>query len=114
MSWLPTNNTKEPRFLVSKRNLSMNNPKFHLYTDSDVQLVMSTLGEYGITPTELKSRLEAAPMTVNNIQLFLNQCTTEQLSRFFYTSGLAKLAEIAVKVNENQQQATKPSESTAV
>lgn len=43
-------------------------------------------------------------MTVNNIQLFLNQCTTEQLSRFFYTSGLAKLAEIAVKVNESQQQ----------
>ena len=79
-------------------------PRYRLYADSDVQEVMTTLREHGITPTELKTRLESPPMTVNNIQLFLNQCTTEQLSRFFYTSGLAKLAEIAVKVNESQQQ----------
>ena len=81
---------------------------------SDIQEVLTVLKEHNIKPTELRQRLESPPMTVMNIQLFLNQCTKEQLAMLFYTSGLVKLAEIAKQSHENQQQQTQPSESTTV
>jgi len=75
---------------------------------TEMQEVMAVLEEHNIKPTELRQRLAIPAMTVDNIQLFLNQCTTEQLSRFFYTSGLAKLAEIATKASEAKQKASEP------
>ena len=59
---------------------------------SDIQEVLTVLKEHNIKPAELRQRLESLPMTVMNIQLFLNQCTKEQLARLFYTSGLINLA----------------------
>ncbi len=76
--------------------------------------VLNVLIEHGIKPSELRKRLESPPMTVMNIQMFLNQCTTDQLAKLFYTSGLVKLAEIAKQSHENQQQAAQPSEPTPV
>lgn len=81
---------------------------------ADMQEVMSVLQEHNIKPSELRQRLESPAMTVMNIQLFLNQCTKDQLAKLFYTSGLVKLAEIATQSHANQQQATQPSESTTV
>ena len=74
---------------------------------SDIQEVLTVLKEHNIKPTELRQRLESPPMTVMNIQMFLNQCTKEQLAMLFYTSGLVKLAEIAKQSHENQQQEPK-------
>ena len=68
---------------------------------SDIQEVLTVLKEHNIKPAELRQRLESPPMTVMNIQLFLNQCTKEQLAMLFYTSGLVKLAEIAKQSHEN-------------
>lgn len=77
--------------------------------------VMQLLKQHNLDIDSLKDLLARPIMTVQNVQLFLNQCTKEELARFFYVSGLAKLAEIAAKTNANQQQqAANVSESAKV
>lgn len=80
----------------------------------EVQDIMKLLRAHGLDIIGLTAKLSSTPLTPINVQLFLNQCTQDQLARFFYTSGLIKLAEIAEQAHANQQQATQPREQHAM
>ena len=67
---------------------------------------MKVLKEFDLTPTELWAHLSAPKtpaFTPENVQTYLNMCSKEELARFFYTSGLVKLAAIAKHVQANVQ-----------
>ena len=67
---------------------------------------MKVLKEFDLTPTELWAHLSAPKtpaFTPENVQTYLNMCSKEELARFFYTSGLVKLAAIANQVHTNAQ-----------
>jgi len=73
---------------------------------SEAYQVMQLLKEHQLDLIGLKDRLSSVSMTAENVQLFLNQCHKEDLARFFYISGLAKLSEIAKQVNDHKQPET--------
>ena len=50
--------------------------------------------KYQLTPEALEALILAPALTMPNVQLFLNDCTKEELANLFYTTGLVKLAEI--------------------
>lgn len=76
--------------------------------------IMQLLKEYELDLAGLKTTLSMPALTPINVQLFMNQCTKDQLARFFYTSGLVKLAEIAKQTHDSQQQATQQREPATV
>ena len=80
----------------------------------EVQDIMKLLRAHDLDIVGLTAKLSSTPLTPINVQLFLNQCTKDQLAQFFYTSGLIKLAEIAQQAHANQQQATQPREQHAI
>lgn len=69
----------------------------------DVREVMQIVKSYGMTPDRLRAALAAPAFTVENVQRFLNQSPKEDLAKYFYTSGLVKLAEIAQQVQTHAQ-----------
>lgn len=77
----------------------------------EVQDIMKLLRAHGLDLSGLTAKLSVIPLTAHTVQEFLNQCNKEQLARFFYTSGLVKLTEIAEKAHaKQQQQAIQPRE----
>lgn len=83
----------------------------------EVQDIMKLLRAHGLDLSSLTAKLSVTPLTDHTVQEFLNQCSKEQLARFFYISGLSKLAEIAKQTHDHQQQqqqATQPRESATV
>lgn len=70
----------------------------------EAYMVMKVLQERNIAPENLEAILNA-PKTITSadVQSFLNRSTKEELARYFYTSGLVKLAAIAQQVQSNAQ-----------
>jgi len=68
--------------------------------------VMQYLREHGLDLVGLKAAMSVPALTQNNIQIYLNQCSKQDLASYFYTSGLVELAEIAqqAQANASQQQ----------
>lgn len=50
---------------------------------------------------------------IRSVQTYLNNCTKEELAAHFYTSGMAKLAEMARRIQANQQAQQDLSQSPA-
>ena len=69
----------------------------------DVQAVMQIVKSYNMSPDQLRVVLAAPAFTIENVQRFLNQSPKEDLAKYFYTSGLVKLAEIAQQVQTHAQ-----------
>lgn len=65
----------------------------HAYEINEPKVLKQILGEY----TSKQARLDLTAkqeMNLENVQQFLNGCTTSQLAGLFYTSGLIKIAEM--------------------
>lgn len=70
--------------------------------------VMKILEDNNISPDELETALThpeiPTPPTKEAVQIYLNQCSQEQLAKHFYASGLIKLAEITQEANAKRKQ----------
>lgn len=67
--------------------------------------VMQILKKNGVTVETLEERLNSrVAVTPEMVQLYLNQCSKEELARFFYTSGLIKLTEIDTNLKKKKEE----------
>lgn len=74
----------------------------------EAYMTMQILAEYGLTPETLRHTLDLPALTPENVQRFLNSSTQEELATYFYTSGLAKLADTPQQINVDPE----PTETT--
>jgi hypothetical protein len=56
------------------------------------------------TAIQLQGILNTPALTPENIQIYLDHCTKEQLATHFYTSGLVKLAETTKQTHDTRKQ----------
>lgn len=89
--------------ILEERGLATPVPRLQ----NEARAVMRVLTKYGIDGAiGLETRLNQTMLSIENIQIFLNQCNKKQLASLFYTSGLVKLTEIAKQINDNKQKAS--------
>lgn len=67
----------------------------------EAYLVMKLLEEFKIHPGDLRTVLGLPRLNDETVQAYLNDCSKEELAKFFYTSGLVKLAAAANQVQAN-------------
>lgn len=73
-----------------------------------LQPYIEVIKKHNLSPKALDSLLTSpATLTLESVQAFLNNCTSAQLARLFYNSGIVKVAEIFAKEQEAKKQKDK-------
>lgn len=68
--------------------------KQHPLFPPETGAILDLLKAHNMGLPELAHALKQPAFTFDNVQLFLNRCSKEQLASLFYTSGLVKVAEM--------------------
>ena len=67
--------------------------------------IVSIVQAHGLTASSLRDRLNQPVFSKQNIQHYLNQCTSTELAAHFYEAGIQKVIEIATKQQTKNQNA---------
>lgn len=77
------------------------------------QQLLELINRYDLTAEKLEVLLKAPAFTKENVLLYLNACTTNELAQLFYQTGLVKLSEIVDQQHQAHLKAQNEQQSTS-